>query len=149
MPKVPGGLPSPDDPDAVVEFLGEIATILDGQLGHADFDKGDSGRPNGILDNFRESYVRVEITAADTAVTFSHNLDLPVVSGSVNVVWEAVCLAHSGAGTSPGPLSLEYQDGDSVGNNSIQLRLRSAGSRTIDASNPVRALVRFVPVSQW
>ena len=98
----------------------------------------------------------VKATAVDpgAVITFSHNLGLQATSAvTPQVAWEIVCFKHSGAGAPAvgvhgGALSLVYEGGV-VTANSIQLVLRTAGTRTIDGPNPVTVLVFFAPVGNW
>jgi hypothetical protein len=96
--------------------------------------------------NIRGSWAEGTFTAVDTATTFTHNLEIPTNSGGTpNVRWKKAMIRHDGVGASPGPLSIEFVDGDTVTTTTIQLTLRSAGTRTIDGTHPVTVSLFFIP----
>lgn len=105
-------------------------------------------------DNMLGTWVKASFTTPGGTATFSHNLNVQATSAvTPNVVWEIICFKHSGAGAPAaglhgGALSLVYEGG-AVTANSIVLVLRTSGARTIDAPNPVTALVFFAPVGNW
>lgn len=132
------------DPDELREILREHGEAINGGL-----DRGDPGDPDGPrAGNVAGQWIVVTVESANAAVTFTHNLDLPEATVSTtqpNVTWEA-SFVHSGAGT--GGMSLEYQTGDNVDENAIELRLRTG--RTVAAgANAVRVAVRFEGASPW
>lgn len=159
------------DPKSMAEAIQELQRVVGGLLDVGEpqnpYDESNTtdlagdivgppaaGRPvhNGTPGNLLGSWVEVEIAAANAAVAFNHNLDLPVVgTDEPNVRILSQTLRHSGAGAAPGPLSLEYDDSlCTVGANTIELVLRAGGTRTIAAgANAVKASVCFVPATRW
>lgn len=144
--------------DAQKAFL-EIAAILRQgiEFGHPQDPRDPTGtdlagdgsvnQHNGTLVNVRGSWAQAEFTAADTATTFNHNLDLEVDSGGgPNVVWLVGRFEHNGTlANASSTLSVSFETGDSVGRDSIELRLYAGGARTVDGSNPVLATLFFLP----
>ena len=149
------------DPRSIADALTELQLVVQGQL-----DAGDPLDPNndqsvvlagdmtaaqphnGRPGNIFGSWVEKEITTSSTAIVFDHNLEIPVINSEVNVRWRTN-FRHSGAGLAVGAMTLEFQDGDTVGENSIELRLRVGGTRTVNGANPVRVSVHFIPVTRW
>jgi hypothetical protein len=168
--RVGENLPKPDDPLSLVQYLADVQRVLDSEVefGHptTPYDEADATvgvemagdmtatRPhNGTLQNIRGSWVEVEIAAAGAAVTFTHNLGLPVVGADEpNVRWLFTNFRHSGVGaTGVSTLTLDYDDTlCTVAADNIQLVLRSPAGRTIAAgANAVKASVFFVPAVRW
>jgi hypothetical protein len=59
-------------------------------------------------------------------------------------------IRHSGVGaTGASALSINYEDGDTITADSIQLRAYSSSGRTVDAANPIRVSAFFIPVTRW
>ena len=171
MGKVGENLPNPDEPLSIVQYLGEVQRVLDGEVefGHpsSPWDPNDATvgvelagdmaatRPhNGTPQNIVGSWVEVLFASAGVAGLFTHNLDIPIVAADEpNVRWLFTNFKHSGAGASAvSTLTLDYDDAlCTVTKDSIQLVLRMpAGSRTIGAgANAVRCSVFFTPASRW
>jgi hypothetical protein len=105
---------------------------------------------NGSVQNIKGQWVEVEFGAVDTAVAFTHNLNLEVIAANEpNVRWLFTNFQHSGAGPATGCLSIEYDDAlCTVSASSIQLVLRASpgGVRTIAAgANAVKCTTFFTP----
>ena len=150
----------PSSPESISEALTKVIRVVDSELGFGaphnpndDTDAALAGTThNGTPDNMDGSWVDVQFAAADTAVAFTHNLDLDFESTtSPNVVWIVENFKHSGAGPATGNLSIEFDDAlCTVARSSIELVLRSPGTRTIGAgANAVRCRVFFQPVMRW
>jgi len=165
MARIGKTLSDPEDKLAIVDIINQIVRVLD----DANIEFGDplsplddssvvlagAGTPtthNGRLANIRGSWVEAQIDAANAVVTFTHNLDLPVVGADEpNVRWAVLNFKHSGVGAAPGALQLVYEDSVcTVTANTIDLVLRVEGTRTLAAgANAVRASVFFIPCVRW
>jgi hypothetical protein len=160
--KVPVNIPDPQKPESIIKGVTDVARVVDGEIefGHPlnPYDDQDTtlagaGSPtthNGSVQNIKGSWVEVEFSAANAAVSFAHNLNVEVVAANEpNVRWLFTNFQHSGAGAATGCLSLEYDDAlCAVGTNTIDLVLRASpgGVRTIAAgANAVKCTVFFTP----
>jgi hypothetical protein len=150
---------SPDFNKSVVEAISRLLRIVEGEIEIGDpqhpQDDGSatlagSGTPtthNGRVVNIRGSWVELNVTAADTAVTCTHNLSIPVaVTGEPNVLWTVKRCIHSGtAANAASTWSVNFEVGDTVGTDAIQLRFYAAGARTVNADNPLKVTLFFEP----
>jgi hypothetical protein len=154
----------PKDPQSIVDVLNRVIQVLDqgvelgdplNPLDDSSVVLAGSGSPtvhNGRVANIRGSWVSVEFAAADTAVAFNHNLDIPVFgTNEPNVRWLFSNFRHSGVGPAVSNLNLEYDDLlCTMTKDSIDLVLRSQGVRTIAVgANAVKVDVFFVPAVRW
>ena len=127
-----------------------LAPIINGELSFGEPIDFRGGNANGVKDNMRGSWVTATIEAVNAALTFNHNLNLSIIGCTTvkpNVVWVITCIRHSGTGT--GALALEFQQGDAIGANSIQLRLRNIGRTVAAGADAVTATVFFQGVPPW
>lgn len=151
MPQLNGLEDLEDHLQAVSEWGGSVTDKLNGGLSLGDPTHPQSGSefPNGLRGNLASSYVVNSVTAAGTAVDYTHNLDIGVgAANALNVFWFAG-FKHSGVGASSiSAMSLDFQVGDTVGADSVQLRLR-APNRTVNVANPVVVCVMFYGVTGW
>lgn len=114
-----------------------------------------TNHPNGHLQNFDCSFATVEFTATDTATTVTHNLNQSTTGTASNtkpnVIWLVVGLKHDGTGTTGAAdtMTLEYEEGDTITADSIQLRIHAGGPRTVDGTHPVTAVLCFFGVTPW
>ena len=101
--------------------------------------------PNGTPGNIYGSIVGQQVTANRGVTTFYHNLGIPVVDG-LNVRWFVIAMEHDGQGVGSNfvTISLNFQTGDTVTENSVQLRW-AAPTRTVDAFHPLYFEVFFIP----
>jgi len=102
---------------------------------------------NGTLSNIRGSWVQVSVTALDSPVVFTHNLDVEFVSATTpNVLWLPMRFVHDGtAALGSSALALNYETGDVVTRNSIELRLYCGTGRTVSVASPVEVTLFFIP----
>lgn len=132
----------------VVNAYRALADVLSAglHLGDPTHPQGTTQHPNGQLANFDISFVQVSFEATGTAVAFQHNLGASttgVSNDTPNVCWLVIGAKHDGtASAGTHPWSLEYQEGDTIGADSIELRLRKAGG-TVDATHPFKVVVCF------
>jgi len=152
----------PKDPKSVAEAVQQLVRIVSSEISIGDpLDPGSdqsvvlaggtgTGSHNGRPSNVEGTWVEVEFESLHTTLTCTHNLGVPVINNEVNVRWVVMGIRHSGVGAAgASTLSINYQDGDSVTTNSIALRAYSSFGRTVDATNPIRASLRFYPASRW
>lgn len=129
-------------------------SVADDYGRHVSF--GSDENADGIPEahNMLGGWARATAVDPGAVLTFAHNLKLQATAvGTPNVAWPVVLFKHNGTGAPAlgvhgGALSLVYEGGV-VTSNSIQLVLRTAGTRTIDVANPVTALVFFTPIGNW
>lgn len=153
---------NPGDPNSVAEAVQEILRVLDREVGFGDpLDPtsdnsvvlaGGTGATshNGTPSNIAGAWVELEFEALDTPVTATHNLNAPVINNEVNVRIASQTIRHSGVGaTVASCLSINYEDGDTITSNSIQLRAYCTSGRTVNAANPVRVSLYLIPVTRW
>lgn len=155
-------LVDPNNLKSVADALTEVISVLDREVSIGDPQDptndastqlaGAAGPPvhNGDGGNLIGDWCEEHIDTAGAAVTFNHNLGLPVVNGEPNVFW-IYTLRHSGLlAIATSHLNLDFDDTlCTVTTNSIDLVLRSDGVRTVNGANPVRARVRFFPVTRY
>jgi hypothetical protein len=153
----------PKDPNAVITQVEEIRRTLDYlvEFGNPQ-DPTDAtsttlagaaaGNHPGTLQNIFGSWVEVEVSTADTAVTCYHNLNMPVITGEPNVRWLVFGLEHDGwdggivgAASWDGAMSCSFQTGDTINVNDIQLRFYAVAPRVIAAAHPLKATLFFIP----
>ena len=126
--------------DAQNNMLARMARTINGMI--------EFGNVTDEEANIRGQWVEVAIAAVDTATTFTHNMNIPISSaGLPNVRWLVFGFEHDGVGVTDGTatMSLNFEAGDTVGTNAIQLRLYADGSRTVGASNKVTVTLFFTP----
>jgi len=139
----------------IVEYLTRAAEVTNGQLG---FGLPPGASETASKDNIHGAWVRGTFEATDTKLVFSHNLNLPLSDGTAtstgnipNVRWFVTMLSHSGAGAAVGAstMNVQFEQGDTVTPNSIELRLYAEATRTIAAgANAVTADLFFIPAEQ-
>ncbi len=158
----------PDPPEALraIPGLEEYFTQLQTAIGDIDLalraglregdpthPEGGSAHPNGLLHNMEGSWVTVSFTALDTATTVTHNLELDTTgtaSANPNVVWRVMGIKHSGVGaTAVDSMSVNYEIGDAINTNDIELRLYSGGTRTVSGAQPATVLLWLYGVDIW
>lgn len=103
-----------------------------------------------LRDNLAGTFVSANITGTG-AVSFAHNLDVSLQgfpSSAPNVGWVVIGLRHSGAGATADGIVLEYQTGDSVTTNAIELRARYGGRTVASGANSIDVLVWFFPYGE-
>jgi hypothetical protein len=92
-------------------------------------------------ENFQAALVSASFTALNTAVSCAHNL------GTTDVGWIVLRVEHSNAGAGSGDvISVVRRTADAVSTSAIELRAFAAGSRTVDGSNPINAVLLFYPL---
>lgn len=105
MSRVPRIVVDPRQPQSVVDHLGRVQTVVDGKLEFGSpqdptdpqsTSLADGATHNGTLQNLLGSWVEASVTALDTAVRFTHNLGVPVITGFPNVRWLVFALQHDG-----------------------------------------------------
>jgi len=161
----------PENPNAVANWAREVADTINGQISIgeplatlADGTGGlDTLRPNGVKGHLLGSFVDVEIGTGDLAVaiTCTHNLNIinkgttPLAeSGNesdLNVCWVIVRTEHDGTGppVNVDTISCNFQTGDTVTDNSIQLRFHAVlGGRTVADASPIYLKLWFFPTTR-
>ena len=139
--------------DVIVRQINLITEGINGNLGF--------GLPPGtdaeaLKDNIHGAWVRGEFTAKDTATVFTHNLGVPIADGTAsastfipNVRWLIFMMAHDGNAAQIGSvMSINFEIGDEITENSIELRLYSVAGRLIDSDHKVYVDLFFVPAEQ-
>ena len=162
MAKIGRFLEDPDNPVAIADHLGRIRREFDGliEFGHP-YDPvptvtgipsvvlaGSSATAHqGTLQNIRGSWAERDIDTLDTAHLFHHNLDIPVlVAGEPNVRVFTAWIQHSGAAAvAASVISWNFEEGDAVNLNSIELRFYAEATRTVNAGNPIKVSFFFIP----
>lgn len=161
MSRIPRVIVDPKDPLSIVEHLGRVQRVVDGQLefgspqdprdpNSATLAAGAAGGHNGTVLNMAGAWVEADVTAADTRFDCAHNLGLPVTVVTAvnqpNVRWLFACFQHNGTGVNAtSTLSVNYdsRDAGSITQNSFPLRLYVGGGRTVSGPNPVRVSLFF------
>lgn len=147
---------SPHFNEAVVEALSRLLQIVDNRIefGNPHDPRSDTsvllagaGGHNGALQNIYGSFVELDVEALDTATSCQHNLSVPVaVAGEPNVLWTVMRWVHDGtAATSTSVPGVLFEEGDTVGTDSIQLRFYCSATRTVDADHPLKVTLFFTP----
>ena len=150
--------PAPGDSQALVETLRRFVEEFDGRVsfGTPQDPLAEDGTTlagaaaanhPGTLQNIEGAWVEYDVTALDTATTLYHNLGQKVVSatGSPNVRWLLMGFQHDGTTADPdATLSCNYQTGDTVTADSIQLRFYATGTRAVGVANPLRVTLFFM-----
>lgn len=150
--------------DAAVSFAMRLASIINGgiSIGYPD-DGSSSATP--LIDNITGAWASASLTNANqlgsgagAPVTFTHNLDLPLVAvagrayNCPNVRWPLVNFTHGDrTGTNAGPAatanqahnSVHFLVGDTVSANAIALRVHSGLTPT--ATDPLLVEIFFTP----
>lgn len=152
----------PGDTASIAQALTELQRVVDRliEFGNPNDPKGSDtlaggGSPtthNGELMNIRGSWVELRFEALDTALTANHNLNIPVYNSEVNVRWIVMGKRHDdvGAGGSGRESAdVRFIDTDSFDENTIELRAFAAGGLTVDATNPLRVSLFFIPAVRW
>jgi hypothetical protein len=124
------------------EAIAELQDIIDGQI----WDGSPTGEPNNS-----EGVWVVGMHTGTGAVTYAHNLDISTAGFAVdglNVTWRIAGIKHSGAGTLDA-ISLEFQAGDTVNVDDIQLRARYGGRTVGAAPNDIMIAVFFQRAEGW
>jgi hypothetical protein len=164
MSKIPTTVVDPEKPQSIVKAVTEIARVVDGNVEFGNpqnpYDDQDdtlagSDVPtthNGFLQNIKGSWVEEEIGskwALGAAVTCYHNLNVPVaVAGLPNVRWLVFGFQHDGNGVAADTtctVSANFQAGDTVATDSIQLRFYAAGARVVDQTHLLKVTLFFTP----
>lgn len=125
-----------------------VLLINDIMLGGVGFGAPDDGSGDAAGDNMLGTWATASFTALDTATTVTHNLGISTNAGATpNVRWLVFRVEHDGTGVVDGTpsISLQYETGDTVGTNDIELRAYCGGTRTVGASNPITADLFFIP----
>lgn len=145
------------DPEALADWIRTASGILNGGVSFGDptHPVSASQFPNGTTDNMRGSWIIVEFEALDTATSCAHNLDLPTTGTATNtkpnVVWRVVGMKHDGNSVADGrePVSVQFEEGDTIGASAIELRAYAAGSRVVDGDHPLTVVLWFEPATPW
>lgn len=152
----PQSTPLARDLDSLFEHVQELEKIIRNKV-----EFGNPGHPvdpadgtlagstatvhNGSPDNILGSWVEVEVASADVPFTCYHNLGVAPMGGQVNVRWQVHGIFHDGAGADPAStISVNYEYGDAVTANSIELRMYVGGARSV-SENPVKLTLFFTP----
>ena len=104
---------------------------------------------NGTIDNVAGTWALALFNTLDTPKTLYHNLDVPTDNG-LNVRWLITRLLHSGATTGPAYVGTElitvmYEEGDTITNNTIELRCYARGNRKVSGFDWVIVNFFFIP----
>ena len=156
----PPRLADPSDPDSIAQWAREITELLSGQVSIGEpvaFDYLTGGvdalRPNGTTGNIHGSFVYMPVIQADVAVTYTHNLNIPNKGGAgpppdLNVGWIPVRIIHNGnTVNAASTISVNYEIGDAVTANSIQLRWYIGGTRVIAKPHDLYTYLWFFPAT--
>jgi hypothetical protein len=159
--RIPRALVDAHNPQSIVDAVRQLQDIADGRLAFGSpqdpTDPQSATRANGVahngsLENIQGSWVEAVVTGSGQSriVTFTHNLDLPVITDQPNVRWLHFGSYHDGTGavaTTRVWVFLSYIGGDTVTNNAIDLRLATlwGATPTVDASHPLVVSVFFTP----
>lgn len=156
----------PKDAKSLAEQLDEAVRVLDGQVSFGDpqdptnpasttLAGAATGNHPGNIQNIEGAWASATVTAANTAVTFHHNLNLAAplsVAGRPNVRVLAFWYEHDGwdgaavdSATDVSTVSYNFQTGDTVAATSVQLRFYAALPRVISVAHPLRVDMFFVP----
>lgn len=154
----------PTQPESIVEQIKEIVLAVDGAIEFGDPQDptalssttlaGSSAAAHaGNLQNIKGAWASALVETANTAVTFHHNLDVPItVAGRPNVRVLSFWWEHDGwdgaavdSATAVSALSYNFQTGDTVSATSVQLRFYAALPRVLSAAHPLRVDLFFVP----
>tara|TARA_Y100000310_G_scaffold314035_1_gene363040 strand:+ start:1642 stop:2079 length:438 start_codon:yes stop_codon:yes gene_type:complete len=126
----------------VTRVLNTLADLFNNRISFGEPDDG-AGNPRG--DNIQGAWATATFTALDTATTVTHNLRLNT-AGTINCRWLIGRIEHSGtAADGTSAVSIQFETGDTVNTNDIQLRCYVAATRTVDGDNPVTADLFFIP----
>ena len=139
--------------DVIVRQIQLSNDVVNGQLGFG-LPPGTDAEP--LKDNIHGVWVRAEFIAKDTPTEIIHNLNLPLVDGTIlstafipNVRWINFMVAHDGTGAGPAcMISLVYEIGDEITPNSIELRVFCSAPRTVNADHPIYVDLFFIPAEQ-
>ena len=106
----------------------------------------ETGTASGMrLGHMRGAWIQQDVTALNTNVTFSHNLELQAPTGVVNVRWLPFGFRHDNTAAGAGDtVSVIYVDG-TITADAIGLRVFASGARTVDADHPLKVTLFFVP----
>lgn len=100
---------------------------------------------NGSPDNMMGSWVEIEVDTMDAPFICYHNLGVVPIAGQVNVRWFVAGFFHDGTGANAAStISVNYETGDAVTANSIELRMYAGGTRSM-AENPIKVTLFFIP----
>lgn len=159
LPERPAFLRANEDLDEyftqVEAALSDLAETLQGRLrfGDARHPDGTAQHPNGYIENLEGSFVTVTWQSLDTAVTCQHNLDLSTngtANTNPNVNWLVMGTKHNGTGANVNDsLSVVYEEGDTIDADSIELRLYTGGTRTVNVANPVTMVLWFTAADPY
>ena len=163
MSRIPQVVVNPKDPQSIVDHLQRVSRVVDGRLEFgspqdpndpASTTAANGVAHNGTVLNISGSWVEVTVDTADLAGgnPCVHNLGVPVtVVGAVNqpnVRVLSFLFQHNGTGVNAAStLSFNYdtRDAGNITTNSFPLRFYVGGGRTVNAGNPLRASLFFVP----
>ncbi len=128
--------------EGVIRFAHTLADLFQGRLS---FGEPDDGAGNPRSDNIDGLWATATFTALDTATTVTHNGGF-ATTGTINCRWFIGLISHDGtAADGTSAVSIQFEDGDTVNTNDIQLRCYVAATRTVDGDHPVTADLFFVP----
>ncbi len=126
----------------VTRVLNYLADLFNNRIS---FGEPDDGAGNPRSDNIQGLWATATFTALDSATTVTHNLGLNT-AGTINCRWFVGKIEHDGTladGTSA--VSIQFETGDTVAADTIQLRCYTAATRTVDGDHPVLADLFFIP----
>lgn len=158
MTKVPEILVDPSRPQSLVDQIKRLTRVANGLVGfgHPQDPLDDdgttlagasAGNHNGTTENIQGSWVELQVETLDAATTCHHHLAVPVVTaGEPNVRWLVFGFQHDGTGASAtsGAPGAQFESGDTVNEDNIQLRFYAPG-RTVDGDHPLHVTLFFIP----
>jgi hypothetical protein len=162
LSKVPPILVDPEKPESIVKAVTEVTRVVDGEIefGNPQNPYDDqsttlagAGTPtthNGSVQNIKGQWVEVEVSAADTATTCTHNLNQTVaVAGEPNVRWIVFGFEHDGnTADAASTLSANFETGDTITADAIELRFYVGGTRVVDGDHKLKVTLFFIPAVQ-
>jgi hypothetical protein len=160
MGRIGQNLPDPNNPKSLVDFLGEVRRVVDGNIefGNPQDPADDTsstlagsttGAHPGTLSNIKGTWCEADVDTLDSPITFYHNLNIDVaVSGEPNVRWLFSDYVHDGTGVTDGTavISCNFEPTTcTVTTTSIDLQFYAAGGRTVDVTHLLKVSLFFVP----
>jgi hypothetical protein len=142
---------NPEDPESVAQWARDVGDVVNGQLSIGEPISHDVALfPNGVKGHMLGSFVtHTAIVLADNAYTFTHNLNIPnKATGGFNVGWIPVRYIHDGNTVdAASTISVNYETGDAITANAIDLRFYFGGTRVI-AGHALTATIWFFPTTR-
>jgi hypothetical protein len=149
-------IPDPTKPESLVKYLAEVQRVVDSLIEFGNpqnpFDDqsstlADGATHNGSLQNIHGSWVEVEVDTANSSVTCTHNLNVPIaVAGEPNVRWLVFGFEHDGnTADAASTLSVNFETGDTITTDAIDLYFHVGGTRVVDGDHKLKATLFFVP----